>query len=198
MLAAARQTPPVSVPPPFPAHRGQRGPHSHQETGSDVPKVTQSAGEPSSPAPAAGAARLTLQVLVGGEAAHEAVAVEIRGPLLQLRPLVLDHLLPIWAAGLERCRCRVGSGPSSPDGGAWEGPPRPATPPVTELNSRPQARSRAAEGSSERVAPAPQQFSGLSLTTGAGPTGPLTHGQASVRAALSACRKHHPLLPLLG
>ena len=38
---------------------------------------------------------------LGGEAAHEAVVVEVRGPLLQLRPLVLYHLLPVWAAGLE-------------------------------------------------------------------------------------------------
>lgn len=102
VLGAPRPAPPASVP-PFPAHKGQQGPHSQQGSGSDVPKVTQHSGGPSSPAACSQTAPLTLQVLIGGEAAHEAIPVEVWGPLLQLRPLVLYHLLTVWAAGLERC-----------------------------------------------------------------------------------------------
>lgn len=73
-----------------------------------MPKVTQHVGEPNSAAPRGLAAPLTLQVLVGAEAAHEAIAVEVGGPLLQLGPLVVYHLLPVWAAGLKCCGYRVG------------------------------------------------------------------------------------------
>lgn len=49
---------------------------------------------------------LTLLVLVGGEATHQAIVVKVWRPLLQLCLLVLYHFLPTGATGLKLCGCR--------------------------------------------------------------------------------------------
>ena len=155
-------------------------------------EVTWHVGGPSSPAPRSQGCPLTLQVLVGGEAAHQAVVVEVRGPLLQLCPLVLYHLLPVWAAGLERCRHRVGWGPSSPDRGKG-GPAPPAHQPLISLcalccllgSSSPHTCSMEAEEKSHQGWRLPWRRSQLEPD----------------HTALSLPGlgwKHHPLLPLLG
>ena len=89
-------------------------------------------------APCSWAAPLTLRVPVGAEAAHEALAIEVWGPLFQLGQLVLYHLLPIWAAGLEHCRHRVGWGEGPPQTrGGEANPTKPlAWPLPTELSAK--------------------------------------------------------------